>query len=173
MQGLKVSPIYGIWNAASCIYDVSLPQMLCHLSVPMLSKDEFFNDLHMNHPGSVVLEHSPPPPPHFKNKKKNTHWERSLTTEAKGCLSRCCVQEVEEGAWRSEHDHATINLPLVQFKGSSLSCGCNNSYFHLHDCINYSITHVSRLQKCFPHREPCVRALTKGGNRTYTHLALH
>lgn len=50
MRGLEVSPIYGIWNVASSIYDVPPPEQ------PMLSKDEFFNDLCINHSSSDGLE---------------------------------------------------------------------------------------------------------------------
>lgn len=144
----------------------------------MLSKDEFFNDLCMNHSSSDVLE---APINHRRRhhhlhptwKTKNTHWNRLSDIYNESVFVSVEARSEGEESAVSEHHHVPINLPLLQFTGSSLSCCCNNSYFHLHDCINYSITHVSRLQKCFPHREPCIRALTKAGNRTYTRLALH
>ncbi len=52
-----------LWHLkCSCLYlrHVSLHR-LCHLSSPTLSKDEFFNDLQMNHSGRIVREAEPSP----------------------------------------------------------------------------------------------------------------
>lgn len=62
-----MSPIYGIWNVAAFIYDMSPLHRLRHLSSLTLSKDEFFNDLQMNHSGRIVREAEPSP--FLKNKK--------------------------------------------------------------------------------------------------------
>lgn len=143
------------------IYEVSPPphpHRLRHLSSTTLSKDEFFNDPQMNHwwekpcPPPFVLVRMVPP-----------------SEEAPGVWSETYL--FQRLRWRPPDNAASSSrvhaLSFVVFRVR------HNSYFHLHHCINYHITRVSGLQRCFPRREQRVGAPTKEGNSTYTRLALH
>lgn len=162
-----MSPIYGIWNVAAFIYDMSPLRGLRHLSSLTLSKDEVFNDLQMNHSGRIVrgARHPhPTSPPPLKKKRKTKREIVPFTVRA--CFLSVLKYRKWEGEggtfvwdWKIHHrirgreprrtavsqcSRLTMTLPPPQFTCFSLwFYGSNNSYFHLHDCINYSITHVS------------------------------
>lgn len=52
--------------------------------------------------------------------------------------------------WSVSEDRPWGHSPTNESFSSLSFSKCNNSYFHLHDCINYKTAQVSWLQKCFP-----------------------
>lgn len=64
--------------------------------------------------------------------------------------------------------HSFINLFILPAPYCRL-LSHHNSYFHLHDCINYSTSAVSRRRSRFPRRKAHVTTLTKAGDGTHTH----
>lgn len=64
--------------------------------------------------------------------------------------------------------HSIINLFILPAPYCRL-LSRHNSYFHLHDCINYSTSAVSRCRSRFPRRKAHITTLTKAGDGTHTH----
>lgn len=113
----------------------------------------------------------PSPPP--QKKGKLCHQLRKLAdvwsegwTETALLRRRRGAPPGLRGHWslraQSPNNKSSSSSDYQLFVRSSSFSTRNNSYFHLHDCINYSITHVSRLQRCFPHRKTARQAFNKG-----------
>lgn len=125
----------------------------------------------MNHSGRIVRQAEPAP--FGKQKGKLCHPQRKHV----GVLTQSCSRERRRlflvkdtsskeggGLWGGSKDgsHPTKRPLAPSSSRSSLSSSwCTNSYFHLHDCINYTLTLVSRLQPCVPQRKQRVETLTK------------